>query len=520
MIGLEPQLAIVNGLIDTLDVVQKDLRTMRLYDIQHVGAEEVRETLSEHVIVSGGSRSRSSTSSRITSTAAKAKTSKSAPASASSASVSEPLVEEPQVVIIESTNSLLVNATQEQHGQIATIIGYVDRETLDQAIPYEIYSLEVQPPEDLAGVLNQLINETIKDKEGKVEKVIKKGEEDIVIVPDEKTFSLIVYASRKNQEWIRKLIRQLDKRRPQVLIDVSLVEITRDDEFSYDLNIIANAKQPVSGNIAIADKSGEGATGLPFSDALGNLEAGWNLTNLGKIQAFYAEDKIQALLTAMDKKSYGRVLAKPKILVNDNEEGIITTTQKTYVGTETQSFPGEGQTPVTTVDFTPYEAKIELKITPNISEGNLLRLEIDMLREDFEKQTDRPPDYATSNINTIVTVPDGSTIILGGQIKLKQSKGGSKVPILGDIPLVGALFRTVDNNDESNKLYVFVKATILRPDDTVGLGQLKEISERNKLDFEKAERKFQGFKDVPGIKPEPLEPVRLVEAGSAIDLLL
>ena len=75
-----------------------------------------------------------------------------------------------------------------------------------------------------------------------IQKVTKK-DEDIVIVPDENTFSLIVYASRKNQEWVRKLIKTLDKRRPQVLIDVSLVEITREDLFDYDLNLIANANR-------------------------------------------------------------------------------------------------------------------------------------------------------------------------------------------------------------------------------------------------------------------------------------
>ncbi len=140
--------------------------------------------------------------------------------------MSQGLVEEPQVVIIAATNSLLVNATAEQHIRIAMIISYVDSRALEEAIPYEIYPLENQNPKDLAEVLQKLIQETIKDKEGKIQQVVKK-QEDIEIVPDESTFSLIVYASRKNQEWIKKLIKNLDRRRPQVLIDVTLVEISR-----------------------------------------------------------------------------------------------------------------------------------------------------------------------------------------------------------------------------------------------------------------------------------------------------
>ncbi|MCK5472500.1 MAG: hypothetical protein KAI59_00590, partial [Planctomycetes bacterium] len=375
------QLEVVDGLIDTLDVQQQDLRIMRLYEIQYVGAEEVKSKLQELGIISGSGR-RTTTPGR-----------KGQPATTTT---QDAPTEEPQVVIVESTNSLLVNATSEQHLKIIEIISYVDSETLEQAIPYEIYALENQNPTDLAAVLDQLIQEVVKDKEGKIQQVVKK-QEDIIIVADENTFSLIVYANKKNQEWIKKLIRKLDRRRPQVLIDVALVEITRDDEFAYDLNIIANATKVVTGNLAITDVGTGAITGLPIAASTGNgLEFGWNLGDpSGRIQGFYSDDKIQALFTAMDKKNYGRVLAQPKVLVNDNEEGVIKTTEKTYVGEETQSWPGDGTTPVTTVKWTPYEAKIELMITPNISEGDLLRLEINMLREDFEKSTDgSPPDYA------------------------------------------------------------------------------------------------------------------------------
>ena len=515
MIGLEDQLAIVDDLISALDVEQQDLRALRLYDIQYVGAEEVRDKLIELGIIGATttrrgqspylSRDRRSTAGQTRPAAAQQAARPPSPPSSTSRANSdeEPLTEEPQVVIVESTNSLLVNATAEQHARIAMIIGYVDTETVERAIPYEIYALENQKPEDLATVLEKLIQETIKDKEGKVEQTIKKIDEEIIVVPDENTFSLIVYANRKNQEWISKLIENLDKRRPQVLIDVSLVEITREDLFQYDLNLIGGARNVVTSNVSAT-------TGL-IAGAVDNFEGGWNMADSGQVRGFYASDKIQALLTAIDTKDYGRILAKPKILVNDNEEGKITTTEKTFVKEENRSFPGDPPTEVITVTFTPYEAKIELSITPNISEGDLLRLEIDMLREDFEKQTDVPPDYTTSNINTIVTVPDGSTIILGGLTKLKQKKISKKVPLLGDIPLVGGLFRVIDDSDEANKLYVFVKATILRPEETAGLAQLKKVSEKDKLVFERAEKEFQEYEQWPGVKPEPMDPLKVLE---------
>ena len=239
------------------------------------------------------------------------------------------------------------------------------------------------------------------------------------------------------------------------------------------------------------------------------------MVSLGKLGASCVHEinnPIQGLLTLMQEKGYGRIMARPNILVNDNEEGMILTTEKTHVREDTQSWPGEGQTPVTSTKWHPYEAKIKLTITPQISEGDLLRLEIEMLREDFLESTiGAPPDYATSNIDTVVTVPDGSTIILGGLTKLNQKKGGGKVPLFGDIPLVGSLFRSVDNSDDERKLYIFVKANILRPDDVGGLAQLKDISRKNKAAFEKAESDFQEYEDFPGFKATVFEPRHVLE---------
>lgn len=508
MIGIAEQIEVVEELIDALDVEQQDLRSLKLYKIVHIDAEEIRRKLQELGII-GGTQT---TSSRITGaprtqpTGARTPTPRPTPPTRTSTTsqTQEALLEEPQVITIEATNSLLVNATAEQHAQITKILEYIDQEMQEAEMPYKIHPLENQKPEDLAGVLEQLVQETIKDTEGKVERVVKKTEDEIVIVPDNSTFSLIVYASLKNQKWIEALIKQLDKRRPQVLIDVALVEITRTELFEYDLNIIANAKTFPTNNVQL-----KGSV-LPNMEAVGGeLEGAWNLGGGARVQGFYAEGNIQALLSAMNTKDYGRVLAQPKVLVNDNEQGVINTSEKTYVQESTTSYTKDG-VPVTATQWTEYPAKIELQITPNISEGELLRLEINMTREDFEKKEGRPPDYRTSTVTTVVTVPDGSTIILGGLTKLNQSKGGSKVPILGDVPLLGGLFRSVANSDKANKLYIFVKANILRPDETTGLAQLKRISDESRTVFEDAESKFQEKTDWPGLGSRPMEPRKVL----------
>jgi type II secretory pathway component GspD/PulD (secretin) len=530
MIGLDEQLDLVEELIDTLDVAQQDLRTLKLYRIEHVDAGDVKNKLAELGMISTTTMGTTGRTGRITGQPGTSGTSPAAtgartPTQSRSSLLrtgteveSGSLAGEPQVVVIEATNSLLVNASAEQHAQIDIVLKYVDSTTEEGVMPYVIYPLESQKPEELASVLNQLIETTVKSQEGKIEQVVKKTDEQIEIVADDKSFSIIVYASKKNQEWIKKLIETLDKPRPQVLIDVTLVEVTKSDIFEYDLDLIESFPD-------LLTTSGQtGVTGDVLERLLSAhrdrfIDVQSNSTIGGK--GYYADKHVQALLTLMQQKSYGRVLAKPKILVNDNEEGTISTTDTTFVQ-KTSSIPVSGGAAgpsenliQTSVDYEGYEAGITLGITPHISEGDLLRLEITLNRTDFgDVSGEGPPDTTASDLGTIVTVPDGSTIILGGMIKLNQSKGGTKVPILGDLPFVGTLFRSVNNSDLQRKLYVFVKAEIIRPakDFAKGLPDLEAISERNRKAFETFEERFQAYHNVPGVKPGPMDPVKVLDA--------
>ena len=336
-------------------------------------------------------------------------------------------------------------------------------------------------------------------------------DERIKIVPDPNTYSLIVYANKKNQEWIANLIDQLDKRRPQVLIDCTLVEVTKDDIFHYSLDLVRSDPDlaSTSGLTGVSPLSGKVFQTAPSVDSLFGL------------RAFYGDRQIQALLDTVQTKKFGRVLAKPKLLVNDNEQGVIETKETRYVRV-TSSVPfttptaGTQTTGVTTSEnFNPYDAGITLDITPHISEGDLLRLDVTLTRSDFLGEGgQKPPDTKTNQVDTHVTLPNGSTVILGGLVKANQSKHGAKVPILGDIPILGGLFRSVDNKDVQSKLYIFVKAEIIRPPEMLanGMKDLEALSQRNREAFEKHELEFQRSEAWPGIKPKPLAPPKVLDA--------
>ncbi len=494
-------------IINYVDVVPEDLRIFKVYNIENLDAEEVKKKLEELKFMGKVTQS-PKLSQRVSKSSSLAMTDTVA------------LVEDPEVVILAATNSLLINATQEQHAKIATIISFVDTKASEQAIPYEIYFLENQEPARLGEVLEKIIQETVLNKEGKIEEVIQRTDDQILVVPDEATFSLIVYANRKNQEWISKLITTLDRRRPQVLIDVTLVQISKTDAFEFDLNVIQSfpdltATSGLTSAILPGIEAGSSNLVSPL------LESGRDRfidfqSNSGSGTGFYGDEHINVLLTAMQQKDYGRIMSKPKILVNDNEPGKIRVADKTYVAI-TSGAVVEGSTGIvqTGLDYQDYEAGLTLEITPHISSGDLLRLDISLTQSDFGVITgDKPPDTTEADINTKVTVPDGSTIILGGLLKLNQSKGGTKVPLLGDLPILGGLFRSTSNNDIKKNLYVFVKAEIIRPAEALANGHedLVRISDQNRTAFEKHEKEFQNYQDIPGLKPEIMDPAKVLEA--------
>ena len=525
MIGLENELKIVESLVDTLDVAQQDLRTLRLYEIQNVGAEEVKIKLGELGIISSAGETKRTTRdmSRPGQPPTQPQPGQPTP---SATAATEALTEEPQVVIIEATNSLLVNATPEQHAQIAMIIGYVDSEQLQTAIDYRVYPLENQDPDKLAEVLTKLIQETVETKDEKGAKIqtvtTKKTEDNITIVPDPKTYTLIVYASKKNQVWISSLIRTLDEYRPQVLLDVTLVEITKNDSFNYSLNLIA-AMNGLTNASGLANTLVSGIKPVTTDDIITKMKVPPSVdqyvdmqSNAGVGTAFYADKHIMALLNAVQKQNLGRIMARPKLLVNDNQPGQIKTENTTYVQRDTVNVvpgttPGTSTT-VTQQSYDPYKAGITLEIEPHISKGDNLRLKIKLIRSDFVLLTgsSKPPDTISTDLNTTVTVPDSSTIILGGLEKLNQTKGGSRVPVLSEIPLIGGLFKSIANEDRQDRLYVFVKAHILRPGEAKG--SVEHVSGVNQATFEKYEKEMQDYQDLPGIKSKPLDPAQVLRS--------
>jgi type II secretory pathway component GspD/PulD (secretin) len=564
--GTQEQHDAIELVIAHVDVVQKDQRTIREYEIQHVDTQEIIDTMSDLGIISSQSTQRGSAAQtgRTTGTSrTSARTAQQqqqpqlqageggAPTAlagfAGGEGSSEDITaQEPQIAVLEATNSLLVFATPRQHKAISLLIAHADRVPETTTTPYVVYALENQDPLELAEVLTKLIQETVEEvgktttPESRIQTAGPTGsttgaggngsvpsleEQKIRIIPDEMSYSLIVYGNKRNQQWISELIKELDEYRPQVLLDCTLVEITKNDSFVYDLDILGKTYSSASlqtGNV--------GAALAPFtSDRFAE-----GRSTSGDAVAFFNSENVQALLEVVQSKGYGRIMARPKVLVNDNQEGEIKTENTTSVAQVKSivQLPSDGGTPFTTNDvtFNEYKEGVTLTIKPHISKGDMLRLEITLNRTDFEEKPavsivteegpqsyPSPPDLLSTDVVTVATVPDGTTIILGGLEDLTQRKSNTKVPILGDLPLIGGLFRGVDNADDQSRLYVFVKANIIRPGDEIGgLKDIRRVSGSNRKTFEDLEAQFQEMQDFPGLDPAQMDPLKVLEIDDEI----
>ena len=333
-----------------------------------------------------------------------------------------------------------------------------------ETIPTEVYFLKNQDPVQLAEVLGRLVQGPA-------------TEERIVIAPDTTTHSLLVRASRQNEEWIARLIGQLDKPRPQVLIDCTLVEVMKNDVFSYDLYALKNSHGPVRPpSLTPAEPNAFGPS------------ARWGCRGL---TAFYDDGQIQALLDTLCSKKCGRILAKPKLIVRDHQKGTVEVKETIYAK-------------VAAGKYHPCDAGMTLELTPHIIDDDILQLDIVLTRSDFLKHTaTQPPDTVSSRVDATVAFPNADTVILGGMLKSKQR---AKVPILGDIPLMGGLFRRANEEDTRSTLCLFVRAEILGPPEHKGRDSLTILSQRNREAFERHELEFQSHQEWPGLKPKRVTP--------------
>ena len=194
-----------------------------------------------------------------------------------------------------------------------------------------------------------------------------------------------------------------------------------------------------------------------------------------------------AILQAVTTDSNSNILATPSLTTLDNQESSFIVGEEIPIKTTTS--PGTGGTnPFTTLDR--LEVGIKLKVTPQINEGNAVKLTIEQEVSGRNGDIEGNPIVAKREIKTTVLADNGATVVLGGLIDEDVQQSESKVPLLGDIPVLGALFRSTSSSKRKRNLMIFIKPTIMRDD-----GLLSEVSQR-KYNYVRAQQLAQGEKGI------------------------
>jgi general secretion pathway protein D len=397
---------------------------------------------------------------------------------------------ETKILTYPRTNSLLVMALPDDMVSIKELVARLDVEVVEPERTYHVYVLEHVKAKDLSEVLEDFIQgasrvqgQGARGGGANVQGAAQPGvglssrDNEVVVVPDETTNSLLIAASRRRYQEMEELIHRLDRRQEQVLIETALIELTGRD--NLDLGV----------ELGFADIPGSGTGGFGVTNfGLGSFVDTDNdgipdikvpNTNVGVTAGILDADdfSMPVLIAALRDRRDSNVLNIPSVLVNNNGSATVTTVDEQPTTTVTLGGVG-GQTQE---NFNEYQkAGITMQISPSISASGYLRLDITLEVSNFLGvfQGSIPPPRITRTIQTSVSVPDGDTMVVGGIIVDNKDKGRTSVPLLGDLPIVGALFRRDTENKNVTTLYFFVTPHILRDQN---FADLAEISYRLKL---------------------------------------
>lgn len=404
---------------------------------------------------------------------------------------------ETKILTDPRTNSLLVMAMPDDMPRIKELVARLDVKVIEKERTYHIYNLENVEAEELSTVLDDFIRDAGRIQAGAVgqNRAAQGGQQtptggssssrnEIVVVPDKTTNSLLIAASRTRYEEIYDLIRQLDKRQDQVLIQTALVELTGQD--SLDLGVELGGANLGSGlgsfgvtsfgmsTFQDVDLDGVPDVRLPNGSNGGTPPAGITAGILN------GDDfSLPVLLYALQTRRNTNVLTVPSVLVNNTGSAKVVAKDEQPTTTITATGGLNGQTQENFREYV--EAGVTLQISPTISASRYLRLKITLEVSTFlgAVQGAIPPPKTTRTIDTTVNVPDGDTMVIGGIVTDVKGKTHSGVPWIGDIPILGALFRREQDSSQKTTLYFFVTPHIMRDRD---FADLAEVSYKKKLE--------------------------------------
>ena len=363
-----------------------------------------------------------------------------------------------RIAVDERSNSILLTGDPVTRQQLKKVIQRLDQPLTGEgntAVVYVQYASAVDLKPILEGMSGS-IQKTEKDQQV--------ADVEVSIQVNEELNALILTAPPSLLETMKGVIAKLDVRRAQVLIEAIIVEVTEGTGNKLGIKWIAGNNDDVfagfENDVAFTEDED---VGIPLDGSLVNPTSlnPVNLVRRGLNLGFLSGTDVRVAINALASENNANILSTPTIMALDNEEAEILVGQNVPFITGEQLLSGSNNDPFTTIQR--QDVGTTLKVTPRVNNNNSVTLEIEQKVENVLPVTGQAADIITSKreIRTKVLIDDGAILVLGGLIEDKVTEINEKVPLLGDIPGIGRLFRNSDKSVDKTNLMVFLRPKIL-----------------------------------------------------------
>ncbi|TMO04254.1 type II secretion system secretin GspD [Pseudoalteromonas sp. S558] len=426
----------------------------------------------------------------------------------------------PKVVADGRTNSVIVSGEGQARTRAIELIKRLDGELESQGNT-QVFYLNYAKAEDLVKVLQGVSKSLTDDSQGGATKTRSRSKNETSIEAHPDSNSLIITAQPDTMRSLESVIERIDIRRAQVLVEAIIIEVMEGDGVNLGLQWISeqggmlqfnNGTTVPVGSVAVAAERARDKTvtktiigtesGKPTQynetsegdyGPLASLLGGINGLALGVIKNDWG-----AIIQAVSTNTNSNILATPSITTMDNQEASILVGQEVPIITGSQTGTDNGSNPFQTVDR--QEVGIKLKVTPQINDGSAVQLTIEQEVSSVSGATAVDISVNKRSIKTTVMADDGGMVVLGGLIDEDVQESVSKVPLLGDIPILGHLFRSTNTTRKKRNLIVFIRPTIIR--DGIRMNKLSF----NKYNFIRGEQ-FKQREDGIELMPATDSPI-------------
>jgi len=372
------------------------------------------------------------------------------------------------------TNALLVNGDRKNISLLLNMVKFLDTALPTAQSDIHIYNLENAGAEEIAATLANLASSIpVQKRDAKQQAQAAKSafSERFKVVANKETNSLIVISAPQDYEKIEAIIKGLDIKREQVLVEALIVEISLNDDQIFGFDWSALIDTPYD-----ADVIASGNTGL-FSEGL--QRGGLPGLTVGLLNGTLPN--VYAILNANKENTNLKILSTPEIVTVDNHEATINISEQ--IPFLTSSRVDENNNVIQTFDYK--DIGIILKLTPHINKNGYITMEIEQQIKKLVEgtRTLENPSVFKREITSKVTVKNERTIVIGGLIRDDVTNIEQKIPLLGDIPLLGLLFRKQIKQRTRTNLLVFLTPHIITEDTDI-----EKITEKKRGEQEEFEQ--------------------------------